>query len=64
MGMGILATLGKITAALGESAGLISDNIFQTKGLRQIVPLANSAESRSKPSLRRASGPPPAPIRM
>ena len=31
--MGIRATLGKISAALGENVSLISDNLFQISGL-------------------------------
>jgi hypothetical protein len=62
--MGIPATLGKITAALGKSTPVLSDSSFDNSALRQMDPLRSSAESRPKPSSNRASGPPPAPMRM
>jgi hypothetical protein len=62
--MGNAVPLGKITAALGEDAGMLSDNALSFKSLGQVAQTRKTAESRSKPWLSRVSGPPPAPMRM
>ena len=64
LGMDILLTLGKIRLALGESARLLSDNALYFSYLRNQFRTCKAPDSRSKPSFIRASGPPPAPMRI